>query len=163
MKTHFLLIAAFAIAVTAAAQTKISGTESCPKPAEMHMLAVGDNPNHSLMLSQAECTWSKPVEIEGLKSKSNHNTSTNDINGGRTRDQGYVIGTMENGDKFYVTHQGAGSMKPGAPATYEGKWSFTGGTGKLKGIKGSGTYKGTVSADGGAVTEVEGEYTVPKK
>ncbi len=54
-------------------------------------------------------------------------------------------------------------MKNGAPQSAQGAWSFTGGTGKLKGIKGKGTYKGTFSADQSINYEVEGEYGLPKK
>ena len=36
-----------------------------------------------------------------------------------------------------------------------------GSVGKLKGIKGSGTYKGSGLADGTSDVEVEGEYTMP--
>jgi len=42
-----------------------------------------------------------------------------------------------------------------------GTWSFTGGTGKLKGLKGKGTYKGTGNADGSMTYEVEGDYELP--
>jgi hypothetical protein len=37
-----------------------------------------------------------------------------------------------------------------------------GGTGKLKGIKGKGTYKAKMASDGSATGEVEGEYELPK-
>jgi hypothetical protein len=44
----------------------------------------------------------------------------------------------------------------------EGTWSFTGGTGKLKGIKGKGMYK--CKPEGDNVTcDIEGEYTLPAK
>lgn len=59
--------------------------------------------------------------------------------------------------------QGANTVKNGAIQSSQGTWSFTGGTGKLKGIKGKGTYKGTGTADGGVTYEVEGEYELPKK
>ena len=47
------------------------------------------------------------------------------------------------------------------PTAIEGTWTFTGGTGKMKGIKGHGTYKVTPAADGSASVTVEGEYTMP--
>ena len=40
--------------------------------------------------------------------------------------------------------------------TWEGTYKITGGTGKFKNIKGSGTYRGKVTAEG-AFTEFEGE------
>jgi hypothetical protein len=41
--------------------------------------------------------------------------------------------------------------------TWEGTYEVTGGTGKLKNIKGSGTYRGKATAAEGASTEFEGE------
>ena len=43
----------------------------------------------------------------------------------------------------------------------EGAWSFRGGTGKLKGIKGKGTYNGNGAPEGSATYDV-GEYELPK-
>jgi hypothetical protein len=48
--------------------------------------------------------------------------------------------------------------------TASGKWIVTGGTGKLRGIKGGGTYTCKIkSAEPGAgyACNVEGEYTLP--
>ena len=50
----------------------------------------------------------------------------------------------------------------GRTARRGGTWTFTGGTGKLKGIKGKGTYKDKGAADGSGTIEVEGEYELPK-
>jgi len=43
----------------------------------------------------------------------------------------------------------------------KGTWGFTGGSGKLKGIKGKGTFTCSPSGDGVAC-EVEGEYQLAK-
>ena len=43
----------------------------------------------------------------------------------------------------------------------EGTWTYTGGTGKLKGIKGKGTFKGTPNPDGTMTYQVDGEYQLP--
>jgi hypothetical protein len=51
--------------------------------------------------------------------------------------------------------------KDGKPDAAEGSWSYTGGTGKLKGLKGKGTFTGKAAADGTVTYEVEGEYTLP--
>ena len=49
-----------------------------------------------------------------------------------------------------------------ALASAKGEWSYTGGTGKLKGIKGKRTYTGKGAPDGSATYDVEGEYELPK-
>jgi hypothetical protein len=41
-----------------------------------------------------------------------------------------------------------------------GTWTFVSGTGKCKGIKGKGTYKGTPNADGTVTYQVDGEYSM---
>jgi stalled ribosome alternative rescue factor ArfA len=72
------------------------------------------------------------------------------------------VGTLANGDKMYDTYRGSSTLKDNAVETAEGAWSFTGGTGKLKGVKGKGSYKGKGAPDGSATYEVEGEYELPK-
>ena len=42
----------------------------------------------------------------------------------------------------------------------EGTWSYTGGTGKLKGLKGKGTYKASGATADTTEDQVEGEYTL---
>jgi len=42
----------------------------------------------------------------------------------------------------------------------KGTWAFTGGTGKLAGIRGKGTYTASEDETGGVVS-MEGEYAVP--
>jgi hypothetical protein len=69
---------------------------------------------------------------------------------------------MANGDKVYSRGEGSISLKDGAPQTEEGKWTFAGGAGKFKGLKGKGTYKCQFAADGTGTCEVEGEYELPK-
>ncbi len=69
---------------------------------------------------------------------------------------------MANGDKMYVRIQGSATLKDGTVESANGAWSFTGGTGKLKGVKGKGTYKGKDVPDGSATYEVEGEYELRK-
>jgi len=69
---------------------------------------------------------------------------------------------MANGYKMYVRIQGSSRLKDSVVDSAEGAWSFTGGTGKLKGVEGKGTYKGKGAPDGSATYEVEGEYELPK-
>lgn len=49
----------------------------------------------------------------------------------------------------------------GAPLEAKGNWGFTGGSGKLKGIKGKGTYTCAPAGDGLAC-KVDGEYQLAK-
>jgi hypothetical protein len=120
------------------------------------MIPVGDRPDHRLGVAQAKCTWTKPLEIGGDKSKESVSTATLDVSGDSDDTRGIDVTTMESGDKFFVWFQSSGPGKQG-----KGTWGFTGGTGKLKGIKGKGTYTCTASGDR-SVCEIEGEYELAK-
>ena len=147
-------------ATTAAAQTKITGTVQCGKPDPQHVIPVGDRPDHNLGVEQSKCTYTKPMEIGGAKSTEGVSTATNDISGNTVRTRGFHVATMDSGDKFFVWYQATGEVKEGA-LQGKGTWGFTGGSGKLKGIKGKGTY--TCAPSGDAVAcEVEGEYQLAK-
>ena len=163
MKFRFALVslAAFALAATLSAQTKVSGTIQC-KSGPVTPVAIGDKPGHAYAVVQSECTWTKPLEIAGVKSKSGTDTIASEMSGNTSSDHGYHVDTMENGDHFTARFQGTGTSKDGKPVNSVGTWSFVEGSGKVKGIKGKGTYKGTFGADGTWTTEVVGEYSVPQ-
>lgn len=150
-----------ALAFAATAQTKSSGTISCGKADPAYAIDVGDRTGHALSVSKIACAWTKPMEIAGLQTKDGYDVVSGDGSGDKVRGTGYHVSNMSNGDKIYVRFQGNDTMKDGKPGTTAGTWSYTGGTGKLKGIKGKGTYKGTADANGNMVSEVEGEYELP--
>ena len=162
LKTLLSFLVVFALAAVASAQTKISGTLQCSKPDQQHAIEVGDRPNHSFVISQTKCTWTNPPEIAGVQSKEHVVTQFYEVSGNRSHGQEYAVGTMTNGDKYYGRVQGSATLKDGVPESIEGKWSFAGGTGKLKGLKGTGTYKGKGAPDGTSTWEIEGEYELPK-
>jgi hypothetical protein len=154
-------IAAFLVTTAASAQTKQSGTAQCAKPDQIHMIPVGDTPDHSLSVAQLKCTWTKPLEMGGGKSKDGVNTETSDFSGNTTHTHGFHIATMDSGDKYFVRYHGTGTTKDGALVSSKGTWEYTGGTGKLKGLTGKGTY--TCAPSGDSVTcEIEGDYTLAK-
>ncbi len=161
-KLFLILALVVALASTAAAQTKTTGTVSCAKPDPAYSIDVGDRAGHSLSISKSVCTWTKPMEIAGLQTKDGYDFTYGEASGAKVRGSGYHVSTMSNGDKIYVRFQGNDTMKDGKPETSEGTWSYTGGTGKLKGIKGKGTYKGKGGTDGSVTYDVEGDYTLPK-
>jgi hypothetical protein len=162
MRRFFMVAAAvWLCAATASAQTKVTGTAQCGKADPIHMVPVGDRPEHSLGVAQLKCTYTKPMEIGGDKSKDGVSTETTDVSGNTSRARGFHVATMESGDKFFVWYQGTGTSKDGAVVELKGNWGFTGGSGKLKGIKGKGTYTCAPSGDG-LSCEVEGEYQLAK-
>ena len=151
-------------AIVAAAQEKISGSDKCAKPDPQHVVPVKGMPGHNLSVQQGKCTWTKPIEIAGLQTKDSVSTSTSHISATVVRTHGYNVGTMSNGDTLSVSFSDTTHLsKDGPPESTKGTWVFLGGTGKLKGIKGKGTFEcKPPAADESFSCDVEGEYTLPK-
>ncbi len=143
-------------------ENKISGTLQCAKPQPQHAIEVGDRPGHSLALGQSKCTWTKPLEIAGIQSKDGLSTVFSEVTGNTSRILvGYHTTSMANSDSLFVRYQGMANLKEGVTQSEEGRWSFGGGNGKLKGLRGQGTYK-CVSSGEGVTCEIEGGYVLPK-
>jgi hypothetical protein len=162
MRRLFMVAAAvWFCATTAGAQNKVNGTAQCSKPDPVHVIPVGDRPEHSMVVEQFKCTWTKPMEIGSDKSKDGVSTETGDISGNTSHARGVHVATMESGDKFFAWYQGTGTIKDGAVTDLKGNWGFNGGSGKLKGIQGKGTFTCAPSGDG-LLCDVEGEYQLAK-
>jgi len=151
----------FVLASMALAQTKISGTYQCAKPDPQNVIPMGDRANHALEIEQVKCTWPKPMDIGGIQSKDGSSWDSAEIDGNAMQFSGFHMSNMSNGDQFFVSYRGTGMSKDGKPVSSKGTWWFTGGSGKMKGIKGKGTFAGAPNPDGGMTFEVEGNYTLP--
>jgi hypothetical protein len=155
-----VFLGAVALAATAVAQTKTSGTAQCksdpPTPVE-----VGDMTGHALAISKSQCTWTG-FTIAGVAYKDGLSVSSEEMNGDKSTSNGYHTATLANGDKTTAHFHGTGVSKDGKFVSGGGTWTFSSGTGKYKGIKGKGTYKGTPNADGTVSFKVTGEYTLAR-
>ena len=162
MKTRIVSVAvfAFAFAAVAGAQTKQTGTLHCAKADPSYTVEVPDHAGHAVMLQKLACTWSTALETAGLKSVSAVNVETDDATSTKMTANGTHVTTTDSGDKYFVSYHGTSPMKDGKPGDGSGTWMYTGGTGKLKGLKGKGTYTIKFDADGSATAEVTGEYTL---
>ncbi len=163
MKTRFgsLLFLGVLVAVSLSAATKTSGTATCRMdPASPPPVAVSDQPNHALAIGKAQCTWTG-FSVAGQAYKDGVSTSLSEISGDTSWANGYHVATTTTGDTATVKFQGKGMLKDGKNVSDGGTWIFTSGTGKLKGIQGKGTYKGTANADGSMTYKVDGEYSLP--
>ncbi len=148
-----------ATAATATAQSKFSGNCSQGKPDPNHVIPVGDRANHALILAKFTCTWSAG-EVAGLALKDEVDTVFSDMAGTTSRDRGYGVGTAVNGDKYYVRFEGTTTYKGETPTAGTCAWTFSGGTGKLRGLTGKGTCSGTFDATGAAVFDMQGDYSI---
>jgi hypothetical protein len=155
------MLAGLALAASVAAQTKISGTLQCPQPDPAYAIPVGDRPDHAFGIAKIKCTWLKPIEIAGVQAKDHEVTAFREVTGNRARNRSAAVSTLANGDRVFANAQGSGNMREGLPQTLEGTWTYTGGTGKFKGIKGKGTLKGKAAPDGMFQVQLEGEYQLP--
>ena len=148
------------LALSASAQSKVTGKLTCGKPDVNQSAEVGDAAGHVVALTKASCNWLTAMEIEGAKAKTAVDVGVADVKGNSAMSHGYNTTTMDNGDKVTVSYEGTAAMNKDGSGTITGKWRWIGGTGKFKGIKGSGTYKGTQSADGVGTADIEGDYTL---
>jgi hypothetical protein len=148
-------------ATTAFAQMKVTGTMACGKPDPQQMVPVGDRPEHALGVEQFKCNWTKPMQLGTDKSKDGLSTDTVEADGNKAHTRGNHVTAMQSGDKLFVAYQGTTTTKDGAPLDSRGTWAFTGGTGKLEGIKGKGTYSCSPWA-GGLNCEIVGDYQLAK-
>jgi hypothetical protein len=163
LKSLLLFLIVFALAAAASAQTKISGSQRCAKPDQELAIQVGDRLNHSFVLTQAKCTWTKPMEFAGVLDKEGIDTDFAEISGNTSRARGYEVDTLANGDKVSFRYEATLTLKDGVAQSGEPRWTLFGGTGKLKGIKGKGSCKLTsAAADGSSTWDCEGEYELPK-
>lgn len=148
---------AFAIASTPA-QTKSSITGKCGKPDPVQTMPAGDKDGHIFMIQQGKC---EPMgEVNGAKTKEGMFAEHGEVMGTHIRASGVYTETYDSGDKIFYTYQTTATTKDGAFAGGSNKYQITGGTGKMKGIKGSGTCKLTGTGDGGLNYECTGEYTL---
>jgi len=144
----------------AQAQMKLAGKLTCAKPDPSYAVPVGDRANHTISLAAQTCTWSQG-DIGGDTLKDEVDTFTSDVTGNLSHDRGYGVGSLASGDKYFLRFGGTTTLKGAAPVRGQCTWTFTGGTGKLKGLTGKGTCTGTFSPDGTSSWDIQGEYATP--
>jgi hypothetical protein len=151
------VVFAFAIAI-APAQTKFSNSGKCTKPDVMQSVSAGDKDGHMFMIQQGKCA--STGEIGGVKSKEGAFSEHDEATGNHSKAWGVYVETFDNGDKVFYSYQGTVTTKDGTVQAGQDKYQITGGTGKMKGIKGSGTCKLTGNSGGGLDYSCTGEYTL---
>jgi hypothetical protein len=69
-----------------------------------------------------------------------HTVGAFTVEKGKFKEQGWGVYYLQNGDKVFLTFTAAGEWKPGGGSETKVIQTFTGGTGKCAGIKGSNTF-----------------------
>jgi hypothetical protein len=108
---------------------------------EQHNIAAGDQIGHLFTLASGKCATKG--EVGGAASKEGVFSEHGEVSEDHSKVSGVYVETFDSGDKIFYTYQATGTMKDSAFQAGENKYQITGGTGKMKGIKGSGTYKTT--------------------
>jgi hypothetical protein len=159
--TRYLMLFSCVLAIlsSAIAQTKISGSLDCEKADPMHVIQIPDREGFSYVIGQYKCTWDTP--IEGLKTNDYVNIVFSEVMGNSVRTTSTGIARYSNGDRLYSHNTGTRDLKT---LTSSGKWTYTLGTGKLRGIKGDGTFtckRKSTEPDAGYACKSEGEIALP--
>ena len=150
------LFVAFCLLVfgSAAMAQKVDSKWHCAVPTANHKLDVGDEPDHSYVLGQGSCT----ATASNLGEKSGAYTEFQEVWKASFTNHGRFNTTMDNGDMAYYTYEGSGPTDITKPVS--NKWKILSGTGKHKGIKGSGTCSGTRHEDGSSDWACTGTYSM---
>jgi hypothetical protein len=130
----------------------------CAKP-DVQSVPAGDHDGHMFMVGTGKCETKG--EVRGAASKEGAFSEHSDATGTHSKAWGVYVETFDGGDKIFYTYQTTATMKDGMMTMGTNKYQMTGGTGKMKGIKGTGACKLTGTGDGGLSYECTGEYTVP--
>lgn len=152
------LVFAIGVAV-ASAQTKYTISGKCAKADNPQSIPAGDKDGHVFMVQQGKCTTDKGGAGDA-KSKDGVYSEHDEVMGNHLKAWGVYVENYENGDKVFYTYQGASTTKDGALTSGSNTWRLTGGTGKMKGITGSGGCKLTPGEGGGLNYSCTGEYTL---
>jgi len=162
MTKHLILVSCvLALSMSAVAQTKLVAVIDCDKADPQYTIQAPDREGYSYQIAQNKCIWTKGSTLEGIESKDAVNVSFYDARGTAARIAHTQVTRYTNGDKVFAS--GTGNLDP-KTSVGSGKWSYTGGTGKFRGLKGSGTYtckSKSSEANAGYICDVEGEYALP--
>jgi len=141
-KRLFVAFCLLVLGSLAVAQGKIETKWNCAKASTNPSLEVGDVAGHAYALGQGTCT----ATSSGSGEKSGAYTEFDEAWKASYTGHGRFNVTMDNGDMVYYTYESSGPSDIKKPAT--NKWKIVSGTGKQKGVKGSGSCSGTRHEDG---------------
>lgn len=129
--------------------TNFAGSLDCDKSTFHQILEVSDRAPHILTLEQKTCHWSEPLTLEGVAGQEDVISFFSDHRIDRTREQGYHLILMANGDRIFLHYS-------------EDSFALSGGTGKFPGIYGYGALTSKMTNAGKMTIRLEGQYTLPK-
>lgn len=144
--------------VVAQGQTTLNTTWKCSVVEPANAVPVAGQANHAYSVYQVKCTASSG-QVAGVKEKEGTATEFADIMGNTNKGHGIFVATLENGDTVTYDYQFTSTMNGKVAESASNTWTMTSGTGKAKGIKGTGSCKGKGNADASLSLECTGSYT----
>ena len=159
LKLLFVVFSLLVFGSAAMAQGKVNTKWHCPKQSADHKFEVGDVPDHSYMIAQGTCDATS--SDSGFAEKKGDYTEFREMWKASMDIHGRFNVTMDNGDKVYYTYEFSASTDITKPVK-DHKWKVLSGTGKYKGIKGSGTCSGKLNTDESSDWECTGTYSMGK-
>lgn len=156
----FVLITLLMTALLAQTQKTFSSRSNCGISLVHQTVVIDDDGHHSISLDQRECKFEIPSELNGSQIVKYISSGVDDVQFDKSHDQGYAVGDTANGDRYFLRYEGTATLKDGVPLHLAGKWRFTGGTGKLRGLTGEGNYSARPTESGGMEFKLEGKYHV---
>jgi len=139
MKVARMICAALLIAyasVSAAGRMEDSFSGTC-KPGPVQSIDAGDTPDHTYIVATASCTLSGT--IGGAMAKQGAVAEHGEIAPTRVKTWGIHTLTLDTGDKVFLNYENAVVMQGGVFKSGRIAYRVTGGTGRMRGIKGAGT------------------------
>lgn len=146
--------------VLAQGKTALTTSWNCKTVEPVHTIPVPGEADHAYSVYQVKCTATKG-EIAGVKQKEGIATEFGEAKGNASKGHGTFVETLASGDTATYDFQFTSTMKNKVVESASNTWTIASGTGKLKGIKGSGSCKGKGNADGSLSLECTGSYTMP--
>jgi hypothetical protein len=155
------LILVFSTATSKAQETTaISGKISAVYTHE-DPIGIGDAEDHIVSLTKSEGTNANTGKQDFMDGARVFNTAFSDVVKGNGNHQGYVV-FAKSSDTTIAKWKGAitttSVSEEKSVTQMEGTFTYIYGTGKYKGISGSGTYKGSFTSKSEYSAEWQGEY-----
>jgi len=149
--------ALFLLAVASASAQKPTTSGKCEKPT-VQSIPAGDMDGHMYLVQTGKCTAKN--EVHGAKATEGSFAENAEVTGSHIKAWGTFTETYDNGDKIFYSYTNTGMTgKDGKFTTGSNTYKIAGGTGHMKGLKGSGTCKLKGTDDGGLTFDCTGEYT----
>ena len=153
-KLLFAICATLLFSSPCIAQTKFETKWHCQKPSAEHHFDVGDQPDHTYGIAQGPCSATSGGKDFG--EKTGQFTEFDEEWKASMTGHRFLV-TTESGDKVFYIYETSGATDPAKPAS--NKWKISGGTGKFKDAKGSGTCTGKRNTDGSSDWQCTGTHT----